>query len=86
MALTIEIDHAKTRAKAAAAAGQPVVPQLVKGPILCCFREHMAGVRVPFGSPELESGAHIGLSRWLPGAPETEQIARDARARSAFRG
>ena len=33
MALTIEIDHAKTRAKAAAAAGQPVVPQSVKGPI-----------------------------------------------------
>ncbi|WP_234685855.1 cytochrome c oxidase accessory protein CcoG [Bradyrhizobium monzae] len=33
MALTIEIDHAKTRAKAAAAAGQPVVPQAVKGPI-----------------------------------------------------
>lgn len=31
MALTIEIDHAKTRAKAAAAAGQPVVPQAVKG-------------------------------------------------------
>jgi hypothetical protein len=27
MALTIEIDHAKTRGKAAAAAGQPVVPQ-----------------------------------------------------------
>lgn len=33
MAITIEIDHAKTRAKAAAAAGQPVVPQAVKGPI-----------------------------------------------------
>jgi cytochrome c oxidase accessory protein FixG len=37
MALTIEIDHAKTRArtkaKAAASAGQPVVPQSVKGPI-----------------------------------------------------
>jgi hypothetical protein len=33
MALTIEIDHAKTRAKAAAAAGQPVVPQAVKGRI-----------------------------------------------------
>ena len=33
MALTIEIDHAKTRAKAAAAAGRPVVPQSVKGPI-----------------------------------------------------
>jgi len=37
MALTIEIDHAKTRArtraKAAALAGQPVVPQSVKGPI-----------------------------------------------------
>ncbi len=33
MAITIEIDHAKTRAKAAAAAGQPVVPQSVKGPI-----------------------------------------------------
>ena len=32
MALTIEINHAKTRAKAAAA-GQPVVPQAVKGPI-----------------------------------------------------
>ena len=31
MALTIEIDHAKTSAKAAAAAGQPVVPQAVKG-------------------------------------------------------
>lgn len=31
MALTIEIDHAKTRAKAAAAAGRPVVPQSVKG-------------------------------------------------------
>src|SRR6476469_2934049 len=30
MALTIEIDHAKTRTKAAA---QPVVPQSVKGPI-----------------------------------------------------
>src|SRR6185312_14070680 len=36
MALTIEINHAKTRAKTrakAAAAGQPVVPQAVKGPI-----------------------------------------------------
>lgn len=33
MALTIEIDHAKTRARAAAAAGRPVVPQSVKGPI-----------------------------------------------------
>ncbi len=33
MAITIEIDHAKTRAKAAAAAGQPVVPQAVKGRI-----------------------------------------------------
>ena len=35
MALTIEIDHAKTRAKtrANAAAGQPVVPQAVKGRI-----------------------------------------------------
>ena len=33
MALTIEIDHAKTRAKAAAAAAQPVVPQAVKGRI-----------------------------------------------------
>jgi cytochrome c oxidase accessory protein FixG len=33
MALTIEIDHAKTRAKAAAATGQPVVPQAVKGRI-----------------------------------------------------
>ena len=37
MALTIEIDHAKTRAKtqakAAVASGQPVVPQSVKGPI-----------------------------------------------------
>jgi polyferredoxin len=33
MALTIEIDHAKTRARAAAAAGQPVVPQAVKGRI-----------------------------------------------------
>ena len=39
MALTIEINHAKTRAKAGAktgakaAAGQPVVPQAVKGPI-----------------------------------------------------
>ncbi|MCS3726161.1 cytochrome c oxidase accessory protein CcoG [Bradyrhizobium betae] len=33
MAITIEIDHAKTRAKAAAAAVLPVVPQAVKGPI-----------------------------------------------------
>jgi cytochrome c oxidase accessory protein FixG len=33
MAITIEIDHARTRAKAAAAAGSPVVPQAVKGPI-----------------------------------------------------
>lgn len=33
MAITIEIDHAKTRARAAAAAGLPVVPQAVKGPI-----------------------------------------------------
>ena len=36
MALTIEINHAKTRGKThakAAAAGQPVVPQVVKGPI-----------------------------------------------------
>ncbi|MDA9522550.1 (Fe-S)-binding protein [Bradyrhizobium sp. CCBAU 11434] len=33
MAITIEIDHARTRAKAAAAAGLPVVPQAVKGPI-----------------------------------------------------
>lgn len=33
MAVTIEIDHARTRAKRAAAAGQPVVPQSVKGPI-----------------------------------------------------
>jgi len=32
MALTIEINHAKTRAKAAAS-GQPVVPQALKGPI-----------------------------------------------------
>ena len=31
MAITIEIDHAKTRAKASAATGQPVVPQAVKG-------------------------------------------------------
>ena len=33
MAITIEIDHAQTRHKAAAAAGQPVVPQAVKGRI-----------------------------------------------------
>src|SRR5918996_1813280 len=34
MALTIEIDHAKTRARAAAAtSGQPVMPQAVKGRI-----------------------------------------------------
>ena len=33
MAITIEIDHAKTRAKLAAAAGQPVAPQAVRGPI-----------------------------------------------------
>lgn len=33
MAITIEIDHAKTRAKAAAAAGLPVVPQVAKGPV-----------------------------------------------------
>ncbi|WP_375157893.1 cytochrome c oxidase accessory protein CcoG [Bradyrhizobium sp. RDT46] len=33
MAITIEIDHAKTRARAAAVAGLPVVPQAVKGPI-----------------------------------------------------
>jgi cytochrome c oxidase accessory protein FixG len=33
MAITIEIDHARTRAKRAAAAAQPVVPQAVKGPI-----------------------------------------------------
>ncbi|QQO22678.1 cytochrome c oxidase accessory protein CcoG [Bradyrhizobium diazoefficiens] len=33
MAISIEIDHAKTRAKAAAAAGLAVVPQAVKGPI-----------------------------------------------------
>jgi hypothetical protein len=36
MALTIEINHAKTRGKThakAAAAGQPVVPQAVKGPV-----------------------------------------------------
>ena len=33
MALTIEINHAKTRAKAAAGSGQPVMPQAVKGRI-----------------------------------------------------
>ncbi|MFZ5713416.1 MAG: cytochrome c oxidase accessory protein CcoG [Bradyrhizobium sp.] len=33
MAVTLEIDHAKARAKAAAAAGLPVVPQAVQGPI-----------------------------------------------------
>lgn len=33
MALPIEIDHAKTRARAAAAAGMRVVPQAVKGRI-----------------------------------------------------
>ncbi|MGY4284276.1 cytochrome c oxidase accessory protein FixG [Bradyrhizobium sp. LM2.7] len=33
MAIIIEIDHAKTRARAAAVAGLPVVPQAVKGPI-----------------------------------------------------
>lgn len=33
MAITIKIDHARTRARAAAAAGSPVVPQAVKGPI-----------------------------------------------------
>ncbi|WP_298253286.1 hypothetical protein [Bradyrhizobium sp.] len=33
MAVTIEIDHAKTRAKGAAAGGLPVVPQSVRGPI-----------------------------------------------------
>ncbi|HZR72326.1 cytochrome c oxidase accessory protein CcoG [Bradyrhizobium sp.] len=33
MAVTIEIDHARARAKAVAAAGQPVVPQSVRGPI-----------------------------------------------------
>jgi cytochrome c oxidase accessory protein FixG len=33
MTITIEIDHARTRAKAAAATGQPVVPQAVKGRI-----------------------------------------------------
>lgn len=33
MAITIEIDHAKTRAKAAATVGVVVVPQAVKGPI-----------------------------------------------------
>jgi cytochrome c oxidase accessory protein FixG len=33
VALTIEINHAKTRAKAAAASGQPVMPQAVKGRI-----------------------------------------------------
>jgi cytochrome c oxidase accessory protein FixG len=33
VAITIEIDHARTRAKAAAATGQPVVPQSIKGRI-----------------------------------------------------
>ncbi len=33
MAVTIEIDHARTRARATAATGQPVVPQAVQGPI-----------------------------------------------------
>lgn len=33
MGITIEIDHAKTRAKAAVAGGRPVVPQSVKGRI-----------------------------------------------------
>jgi cytochrome c oxidase accessory protein FixG len=33
MAITIEIDHAKSRAKAAAGSGAPVVPQSVRGPI-----------------------------------------------------
>jgi cytochrome c oxidase accessory protein FixG len=33
MAITIEIDHARPRAKRAAATGLPVVPQSVKGPI-----------------------------------------------------
>jgi len=33
VAITIEIDHAKTRAKAASLAGHPVVPQAVKGRI-----------------------------------------------------
>ncbi|XSC45402.1 hypothetical protein ACF1BQ_004550 [Bradyrhizobium sp. RDT10] len=33
MALTIEIDHAKTRRVAAAGSGQPVMPQAVKGRI-----------------------------------------------------
>jgi cytochrome c oxidase accessory protein FixG len=33
MTITIEIDHARTRARAAAATGQAVVPQAVKGPI-----------------------------------------------------
>jgi cytochrome c oxidase accessory protein FixG len=33
MAITIEVDHAKTRARAAASAGLPVVPQAVRGPI-----------------------------------------------------
>ncbi|MBR0775478.1 cytochrome c oxidase accessory protein CcoG [Bradyrhizobium diazoefficiens] len=33
MAVTIEIDHARTRARAAAVTGQPVVPQAVRGPI-----------------------------------------------------
>jgi polyferredoxin len=33
MGITIEIDHARTRAKAAATTGQPVVPQAVKGRI-----------------------------------------------------
>jgi cytochrome c oxidase accessory protein FixG len=33
MAVTIEIDHARNRARAAGAAGQPVVPQAVRGPI-----------------------------------------------------
>jgi cytochrome c oxidase accessory protein FixG len=33
MTITIEIDHARTRARAAASTGQPVVPQAVKGPI-----------------------------------------------------
>jgi len=33
VAITIEIDHARTRAKLAAAAGQPVVPHAVRGPI-----------------------------------------------------
>ena len=76
MAITIEIDHAKSRAKAAAGSGAPVVPQSVKGLIR----------RIKWGILILTLSIYyvVPFLRWDrgPGAPDQAVLLDFANGRS----